>query len=285
MEVSLLGTGLMGRAMAERLLDRGHELTVWNRTREKTVPLENRGAAVAGSIGAALAASDVVLLMLRDGPTTRDVLLAGRSAPDLSGRTVVQMATEAPAESLALAELVAGAGGIYLEAPVLGSTPQARQGKLLVMAGGELEVFERWSDLLEDLGRPRHVGPLGQAAALKLAFNQLIPALAAGFSLSLGLVRRRGIPVELFMGILRESPFFAPAFDQKLPRLLDRDFSDPHFPAVLLLKDVDLVRDEARQLGLDTAVVEAIRDVVERAIERGLGEGDYSALYEVIDPA
>ncbi|HVG07405.1 MAG TPA: NAD(P)-dependent oxidoreductase [Thermoanaerobaculia bacterium] len=281
MRIAWIGTGLMGRPMAERLLGAGHEVTVYNRTREKAEALSASGASVAGSAQEAIAGGEAVFLMLKDAGAIRDLLFDG----DLGGRTVVQMSTIGPSESVALAEEVRQGGGDYLEAPVLGSTPQAKEGKLLVMVGGTPEQFGRWSEVLRAIGpEPIHVGPVGQAAALKLALNQLIAALSATFSLSLGMVRRQGIDVNLFMDILRKSTFHAPTFDRKLPGMLARDFSDPNFPAALMLKDLGLIHDNAADLGLDTTVLDGVRDVVRRAVERGLGGADYSALYEVVDP-
>lgn len=281
MRIAWIGTGLMGRPMAERLLAAGHEVTVYNRTREKAEALAASGAAVADSPQEAIGRGEAVFLMLKDAAAIRDVLFDG----NLDGKTVVQMSTIGPSESTALAEEVRRRGGDYLEAPVLGSTPQARDGKLLVMVGGTPEQFERWSEVLRAFGpEPILVGPVGQASALKLAVNQLIGALSATFSLSLGMVRRQGIDVELFMKILRQSTFYAPTYDRKLPGMLARDFSDPNFPAALMLKDLDLIHGNAAELGLDTTVLDAVREVFRKAVEKGLGGADYSALYEVIDP-
>jgi len=282
MKIAWIGTGLMGRPMAERLLAAGHEVTVWNRTREKAEALAGAGAVVADSAQDAVDAGELVFLMLKDAAAIQGLQFAG----SLAGRTIVQMSTIGPGESLALALEVLRRGGDYLEAPVLGSTPQAREGKLLVMVGGTPEQFSRWGEVLKALGpEPVLVGQIGQAAALKLALNQLIPVLSASFALSLGMVRRQGIDVELFLSILRKSTFYAPTYDRKLPGLLARDFADPNFPAALMLKDLVLIQDHAASLGLDTAVVDGVRDVVRRTVEKGLGGADYSAMYEVIDPA
>jgi 3-hydroxyisobutyrate dehydrogenase len=290
MHVAFLGTGLMGRPMAERLLAAHHQVSVYNRTRDKAMPLAAAGARVAASAAEAVAGAECVIVMVRDAAAVRALLFpAGGSAaapPVLTGRTVVQMSTIAPAESAALLDEVRRAGGEYLEAAVLGSTPQAREGKLVVLAGGTPEQFDRWAELLRHFGpEPQRVGEVGQAMALKLALNQLIASLAAAFSLSLGMVRRRGIDPELFMRVLRASALYAPTFDARLPRMLARDFADALFPAELLLKDIDLVRSEAAALGLDGTAVDGVRDVLARAVEQGMGRLDYAALYEIVDPA
>jgi 3-hydroxyisobutyrate dehydrogenase len=286
MRVAFVGTGLMGHPMAERVLAAGHDLIAFNRTREKAEPLARKGARIAGSAREAIEAGECTVFMVRDGSVVRELLSDEGFIPSLGGRTVIQMSTIGAAESLRLMEDVRGAAGDYLEAPVLGSVPQAEEGKLLVMVGGSSEQLERWGDLLRCFGPdPRLVGPVGQAATLKLAMNQLIASLSAAFSLSLGMVRRKGVEVDLFMDILRKSAFYAPTFDRKLPQMLARDFSNANFPTALLLKDLDLARAEADGLGLDTAALDGVRAIVKETVEDGKGREDYAALYATIDPA
>jgi len=285
MRIALLGTGLMGRPMAERLLDRGVALTVWNRTRSLAEPLAARGARMADSPASAMEDADAAILMLRDGPVVRQVLFDGSPKPALGGRTVIQMSTIGSAESTALAADVEAAGGEYLEAPVLGSTPQARDGKLQVMAGASPELLGRWEPLLQHLGRVIPVGPVGSAATLKLALNQFIAPLAMTFSAGLGMVRRKGIPIEAFLDILRHSAFYAASYDARLQRMLERDYANAFFPLELLQKDVELVRAEARALGLGTDVIDAVCNATARLVEQGLGRADYGAIYEAVDPA
>jgi len=172
-KVAFLGTGLLGFPMAERLLENRVPLTVWNRTRTKAEPLAERGAAVADSPREALRGADIVILMLTDFPAIRKVLLGPEVLPLVQGRVVVQMGTIAPAESLATAEAVEEAGGRYLEAPVLGSIPQARAAELMVLAGGDAAHLEEVRPVLACFGPLRHIGGVGDAAALKLALNQL----------------------------------------------------------------------------------------------------------------
>jgi 3-hydroxyisobutyrate dehydrogenase len=284
MKVAFLGTGLIGEPMARRLLLAGHELAVWNRTPAKTSALAELGARVVATPRETIERCEVVCSMLRDGPVTREVLLGEGSWNHLRGRAVVQMATIGPSESRALAADVEAAAGEYLEAPVLGSVPQAREGSLQVLVGAPAERFERWKGLLAAFGPPRRIGEIGQAATVKLALNQLIPSLAAAFSLSLGMVKQSGTDIDAFLEVLRKSTFFAPTFDQKLPMMRSRDFSPTNFPAELMLKDVDLALAEARAQGLESRVLEGVRQVLEKTVARGAGRQDYSALSATIDP-
>jgi 3-hydroxyisobutyrate dehydrogenase len=283
-KVAVIGAGLMGAPMAQRLLGAGHEVTVYARNRARAEALAPRGARVAPSGPAALAAADVAILMLRDGPATRATMFAGEAPPDFQGRTIIQMGTIAPAESLELHRRVTAGGGDYLEAPVQGSIPQVESGTLLVLVGSTTEQFEQWSGLLHVFSpRPRHVGPVGQAALLKLCLNQMMASLMASFALSFGQVGRANIAPAEFMAILRETAMYAPAFDRKLDGLVARSFSAPHFTTRALLKDIDLMLAEAGAAGQRTAALEGVREVFALAVEKGLGGLDYSAVYEIVD--
>jgi 3-hydroxyisobutyrate dehydrogenase len=285
MTIALLGTGLLGRAIAERLRSVGHSVTVYNRTTTKALPLQACGITVVTRPEQAMVEADCVVLMLTDAAAIRAVLLTSASLAVLRGKTVIQMGTIAQEESLALQVEIERVGGSYCEAPVLGSLAEAQAGTLLVMVGGTEGQFAQWGPLFRSLSRePRLVGPVGKAASLKLALNQLIVAEISAFALSLGLVQRAGIPVDTFMAVLRESALFAPAFENKLPRLLARDYQHPNFPTRHLLKDVDLFLKEASGYKLTTSSLEGIRPVLERTIAQGLGDADYSAIFEVVNP-
>ena len=164
------------------------------------------------------------------------------------------MGTMGVEESRKLATQVADQeNGTCLEAPVLGSKPQALNGTLLVMAGGEAQVFKEQRPLLAHLCQdPLLVGPVGSGAATKLALNQLIASLTHSFSLSLQLIQRAGVPVETFMAILRPSALYAPTFDKKLQRMLDHIYADPNFSTALLRKDLRLFLEEATTAGLQS---------------------------------
>jgi 3-hydroxyisobutyrate dehydrogenase len=286
MKIALIGTGLMGSPMAERILAAGYALVVFNRTRAKAEPLISLGAEIAESGDRAINSADCVILMLTDATAIWEVLFPQSKSAHLTDRTVIQMGTISPRESIELAREVAQKGGNYLEAPVLGSTPEANMGNLLVMVGGSEEHFERWSGLLHCFGpEPVLIGEVGKASALKLALNQLIASLTAGFALSLGLVKRHGIQVDLFMEILRQSPLYAATFDKKLKRMLNRDYANPNFPGKHLVKDLELFRSEAQAVNLELSTLQGILRLLQLALEKGFADFDYSALFEAVCPA
>ena len=285
MNVALLGTGLLGRAIAERLQTVGHRVVAYNRTAAKALPLQSLGVTVVGTPELAVAQADLIFLVLSDAAAIRSVLLSPACAAQIPGKTIVQMGTIGSRDSVTLQREVEQYGGTYCEAPVLGSSAEARAGTLLVMVGATGDQFARLNPLLRSLGRKPHlVGPPGKAALLKLALNQLIAAEMSGFALSFGLVRQSEISIETFMGILRESALFASTFEKKLPRLLKHDYHQPNFSTRHLLKDVELISMEASEHGLATNSLEGIKAILKTTIGQGLGDVDYSALYESVNP-
>ncbi len=284
MKVGFIGTGLMGLPMAQRLLESNIELVAYNRTTAKLEPLKQSGATIAIEPDEVISACDCVILMLADAAAIRSLLLGDRRQ-HLTGRTVIQMGTIAPAESRAIRDEIVNAGGEYLEAPVLGSIPEAKAGKLIVMVGGSNEQFQRWKELLQYFGsEPLLIGSVGTAAAVKLALNQLIASLTAGFALSLGFVQYQGVNTDLFMQVLRGSALYAPTFDKKLQRMSDRNYANPNFPTKHLLKDTDLFISEAESANLNTSSIQGVRKILEIALAQTLSEEDYSSLYSAINP-
>ena len=277
----ILGTGLMGAPLAQRLHEAELEVTIYNRTTAKMQPLANLGIGLAGSPGALVGTVDCVILMLSDAAAIRETLLGESCRSLLAGKTVIQMGTIGPSESQAIAAEVAAAGAEYLEAPVLGSIPQVKTGTLLLMVGSTTEQFEQHLPLFKQLGEePQHIGEVGQAMALKLALNQLIAGLTNSFALSLAFAQQQNVPLDAFMGILRESALYAPTFDKKLDRMVDGNFANPNFPVKHLLKDVRLFLKEAG--ALDTGALAGSEKTLEAAIGMGLAKMDYSALFAAI---
>ncbi len=269
--------------MAQRLLAQDYPLSAYNRTQEKSERLKTLGARIAQTPLEAIRDADCVVLMLAHMPAIQEVLLSEETRSRFSGRTVIQMGTIGPSESRQVEKEVKAAGGDYFEAPVLGSIPQAQEGSLIIMVGASPKQFEDGVELLKCFGpQPLLIGPVGKAAALKLALNQLIASLTASFALSLGMVQREEIPVETFMQILRGSALYTPTFEKKLSRMVKRDYENPNFPTGHLLKDVDLILATAAQLELDTSSLMGTRVLLDKALRLGWADGDYSALFEAV---
>ena len=270
--------------MAHRLILGGEDVVVYNRTKEKVKGLVRDGAKAADSVGEAVQLSDCIILMLSDERAIEEALFSDEKL-DFSRKTVIQMGTISPRESIEFQKKVYQQGGDYFECPVLGSRSEAEAGNLILMVGSSEEKFNNWKKLLCHFGPdPKYIGGVGKAAALKLAMNQLIAAHAVSFSLSLGLVREAGIDVKQFMDILGSSALFAPMFEKKMKNWKDRNFENPNFPTKHLLKDVKLVEKTVREYGLSTDVIASISALYEKALDSGLADQDYSSIYNIIHP-
>jgi 3-hydroxyisobutyrate dehydrogenase len=285
MKIGLIGTGLMGLPMGQRLLDAKVPLVAYNRTAAKLEPLQQAGAEIAASASEVMQQCQTVITMLSNAQAIQETLLSEETRSLLAGRTVIQMSTIAPRQSQSIANEITAAGGSYLEAPVLGSIAEVKAGNLIVMVGATPAQFEQWAPLLRHLGQePLLVGAIGSAAGLKLALNQLISSLTTAFALSLAFVQHQGVATETFMQILRQSALYAPTFDKKLQRMLEANYSNPNFPTKHLLKDTNLFIAEAKAGGLQVDSLEGVRKILEIACSLGLADADYSALFAAIEP-
>ncbi len=281
LKIGFIGTGLLGFPMAEKLSEKGFSLNVFNRTREKAEPLAKKGACVCKTAKEVIEKSDVVITMLTTFDANLDVLTP--ESTDFGGKTVIQMGTIRTEESLELKRKIEAAGGEYLEAPVLGSIPNVKNSTVITFVGGTKEQFEKWKFIFETFGpKVEYFGETGKAAAVKLAFNQLIATLTAAFSMSLGFVLENEIDVEHFMEVLRESALYAPTFDKKLNRMLERNFENPNFPVKHLLKDVHLIYDDFAQKYIDVEILDALKYILRETLRLGDADSDYSAIYNAI---
>jgi 3-hydroxyisobutyrate dehydrogenase len=284
MDIGILGIGLMGHAFVGRFLSQGYTVRVFNRSPQHIDDLQNTGVIVCDTVDELISSSDTVILMLSNAEAIQ-TLLSFDKLTDLKAKTIIQMATISPSQSIQIAEAVISNGGQYIEAPVLGSIPEAKAGTLIIMAAGVPEVFEKSLPVLQVLGKsPRYIGEIGSAAALKLSMNQLIASLTAGFSLSLGYAMKHGVDTDLFMDVVRESALYAKTFDKKLEKYLSRDFGSANFSTQHLLKDICLFIDDARSTGLNTAALEGIERITRDTVKDGFALMDYSSIYQTICP-
>jgi len=304
MNIGIMGTGLMGHAFVERFIscrigNNDFSISAYNRSAEKLDDLKHSGVDICDSAEGLIDNSQVIILMVSDASAIDELLPLGfadsgsassesaesRTA-SLAGKTILQMATIAPQQSRDLSAAVECCGGRYLEAPVLGSIPEAKQGSLIIMAGGPREVFNEVLPVLKVLGSaPRYIGEVGSGAALKLAMNQLIAALTAGFSLSLAYAMKNGVDTDLFMDTVRDSALYAKTYDKKLDKYLSRDFGSANFSTRHLLKDVRLFIEDAQAAGLDTDALEGIERITSKAVDNGKATMDYSSIFDIISPA
>ena len=284
MDIGIIGIGLMGKAFVERFTEQGYTVRIFNRTQDKVKDLTDKGVIICDTVDELISASGTIILMLSNADAINDMLQLDKKI-NLQGKTILQMATISPTQTKQVGKAVVSCGGNYLEAPVLGSIPEAKTGTLIIMVAGIKAVFENMLPILKVLGTaPRYIGETGSAAALKLAMNQLIASLTAGFSLSLGYAMKNGVDTDLFMETVRESALYAKTYDKKLQKYLDRDFGTANFSTQHLLKDIRLFIDDAKKAGLNTDALEGIERITNKTVEQGMDVMDYSSIFQVICP-
>lgn len=275
--IAFCGLGRMGVPMAARLVDAGHEVTVWNRTPNRAAALLDRGASEAASPAEAAAGAEVVVTMVADPEALETVVFGedGVASGISAGTIVVEMSTVGPdvVRSLA-ARLLQGAD--VLDAPVLGSVPQATDGTLKIFVGGDQAVLDRCRDVLEAMGSPRHLGPLGAGAAMKLVVNSTLGAVMCAVGEALALADALGLQEAAVLDILSESPVGATVKSKRA--LIESGTFAPNFTLALAAKDLRLVTGAAEEAGVELRVAQAARSWLERADDAGLGGLDYSAV-------
>jgi 3-hydroxyisobutyrate dehydrogenase-like beta-hydroxyacid dehydrogenase len=280
-DVAVVGLGAMGARIAGRLLESGHRVTVWNRTRAKTTELAKRGASAAATPAEAAAHADAVITMVADPDALRAVTedADGVASGIRTSATVIQMSTVGVAATLRLAALLDGRCGL-LDAPVLGSVSEAESGTLTVFAGGDDAQFQRWQPLLSALGRPLHVGGIGAGSAAKLVANTTLFGVVGVLGEALALARALGLEEDAAFDVLAATPI-APQAERRRAAVESGTYP-PRFSLALAHKDAELIREAASAAGVDLRVTEAARTWLADAQEAGLGEQDYSSVLEQI---
>jgi 3-hydroxyisobutyrate dehydrogenase len=276
-KLAFCGLGQMGVPMAIRLIEAGHDVTVWNRTTEKARPVVERGAGQAATPAEAAAGAEAAITMLATPRALDDVLFGGGGLAEglAAGSTLIEMSTVGPTVVREIRSKLPPEIGM-LDAPVQGSVPQVLEGSLRMWVGGPDDEARRWMPILEVLGTPRHVGPLGSGAGLKLVMNSTLGAALSGLGEALALGDGLGLDQGITLDALEGSPL-GTTVKSKRP-LIESGVYEPHFKVSLAHKDATLVTDEAARAGVDMRVAEAARQWYEGADEAGLSDLDYSAV-------
>ncbi|MDQ6927960.1 MAG: NAD(P)-dependent oxidoreductase [Actinomycetota bacterium] len=276
-QLGFCGLGQMGAPMAARLVDAGHDVAVWNRTEGRTDDLVARGARAASSPADAAVSADAVITMLAD-PDALEAVIFGHDGVGVglgADATLIEMSTVGPDVDRGVGARLGGDGRM-LDAPVLGSTPQAEQGALKIFVGGRPELYERWAPVLDVLGRPVHLGPLGSGAAMKLVANSTLGALMTALGEALALADALGLDQTDVLDVLAESPIGVTVKSKR--EKIEQETYAPNFKLALAAKDVRLVRAAAERAGLDARIATAAVAAFDAAEEAGFGNLDYSAV-------
>lgn len=271
--------------MATRLMAAGHDLTVWNRSPEKAKPLQDLGATLAASPAEAARGAEAAITMLAD-PEALEEVVFGVPGPGgglveglADGATLIEMSTVGPDAIHGLAERLRPRLHL-IDAPVLGSVPQAEAGELKVFVGASTEEFAQWVELIRAMGTPFHLGAVGSGAAMKLVANSTLGSLMTTLGEALALADRLGLDRADAFDVLVDSPVGVTARSKRTNVTSGK--YPPNFKLRLAVKDLGLVSDTASRLGLELRVAAAARAWFVEAAGNGFGEMDYSAVIALI---
>ncbi len=279
--VAVLGTGIMGAAMARNLLAAGMEVRAWNRSREKAEPLTGDGAKVADTPAEAAGGADFLLTMLSDADTIAEVVGDGDVLSSLAeGGVWLQMSTVGAEGNERLGDLASGSGVAYVDAPVLGTKQPAERGQLIVLASGPEEVRERCEGVFDPMAsKVLWLGPAGEGSRLKLVVNNWIAGLLAVLAETVSLAEALGVDPSRFLEVIEGGPLGLPYAQMKGKMMIEGDFP-ASFSLKLARKDIGLILEAARANGLQPAVTEAVAARFDEALAAGHGEEDMAAVYE-----
>jgi 2-hydroxy-3-oxopropionate reductase len=278
--IAFIGIGMMGLPMAQRLLQAGHPLTVWNRTRAKAEALHAHGATVADSPAQAVVGAEVVICMLESGAISEQVLFGdnGLASALQPGTLLIDMASTQPREARSHAERLAALGVAHVDAPVSGGTIGAEAGTLAILCGGEEADIERARPVLQVLGRPTRIGGHGAGQLAKLA-NQLIVGVTIGaVAEAMLLIEKGGADPAKFKEAIAGGFADSRVMQVHGQRMIERDFAKRGSMAVQL-KDMRNILATSAEIGLQAPITALLEQLYAEANAQGLQDLDQSALY------
>src|SRR6202035_4706581 len=282
--LGFIGLGVMGSQMVSRLLDKGHTVTGYNRTRSKAQWLVDKGMKWADSPRAVAAAADVTFAMVTNSAAITSVtegpdgLLAGLSA----GKIFVDISTVSPSVSRALAAKVREKGADMVDSPVSGSVITLQEGKLSVMVAGRREAFERLKPLLQDIGpKVTYVGDNGLALAMKIAVNLSLAVQMMAFSEGVLLAEKSGIARETAVDVLTHSAVASPMIQYRGPFVLQQP-PEAWFDVNMMQKDMLLAMELGRQLNVPLPTTAVSNEFLTAARGMGMAKLDFAVMFDVL---
>ncbi|MGH6672030.1 MAG: NAD(P)-dependent oxidoreductase [Xanthobacteraceae bacterium] len=283
MRIGVAGLGAMGSAIAARLMEAGHQVTVWNRTAVKTKPLSDAGAKAVDSPAAVAAASETIITILTDGAAVEAVYggPSGLLSGDVKGKLFIEMSTVPPGVETTLAPKVRSKGGMFVECPVGGSTGPARQGKLLGLMGADPADAARARPILDQLCRKvEHCGPVGAGASMKLAINLPLMVAWQAYAEAFAIARDVGWGPKRLLDLFVESNGANNALKARAAMIVammeDRDPGATTFSIANAVKDLKTMVDAGTAKGADMPATKAALAAIEEANKEGLGGFDAS---------
>jgi 3-hydroxyisobutyrate dehydrogenase len=281
-KIGWIGLGNMGTPMVKNLVKAGFDVTVYNRSADKSEALAaETGVDVAYTPAALVVSSDVIITMLSDDAAVKGVYEGADgifSAEKTKELTMIDMSTVSPETTLSLAGLCRERGISYLDAPVAGSVKPAEEAQLVIMVGGEEKIYETVKPIFDALGKASiYLGENGKANIAKLAINMFLGVVVQGLSESVIFARKNGLPAEQLLPLINASAVGSALTKLKTDNIINNDFKAA-FALKLLTKDIRL----ATENGMDTPAGQAVYSTLQAAIKEGHGDEDMTAVLKYL---
>lgn len=285
MKIGFIGFGDMGQAIVPRLLAAGHEVTGWNRTKEKGEPLFKLGMLWAESPRQLAAGSDLVFSIVTDSDAVKSLALGANGIITglRKGAVYLDMSTIDPEASRAVGAEFSKAGLLMMDAPISGTTLTIGQGKASLMVGGDKEAFDRVEPVLLGIGpRVTYIGKQGLAVQLKVALNMTLVIEVIGFCEGVALAEKGGVPREVAVDAMLKSVVASPVIAYRAPLILEGHISDATYGNVnLQQKDMMLALTLGRKMGVPVPLGAAANEMLNACRGLGLDHHDFVTVYEV----
>ena len=284
MKLGVIGLGMLGNAVALHLLDSGFEVTVYNRTKEKTSQVENKGGNVATSPKEVAEKSELVIIVVKDANAVKQIAFEENGI--IQGKheklIVADMSTIDPVESKNISIKFLENNIQKLDIPVMGGPNVAITGELVMMVSGDKESFNYCKKVWDTIAnRVFFLGESGVAHSVKLAMNLQITMLALALSEGITLVKKSGVDPKIFLEILNSTYFKTGMSEKKAYKMIDGKY-DATFTLANLKKDISTMTNTAKALGIELPMITKAEEIYENAISEGLGEMDYTGIIEYI---
>ena len=284
MRLGVIGLGMLGNAVALHLLDSGFEVTVYNRTKEKTIQAKESGAKVATSPKEIAENSELVITVVKDANAVKEIsfekdgIIEGKHEKLI----VADMSTIDPSESKNISKKFQEYNIHKLDIPVMGGPNVAITGDLVMMASGDKESFDHCKNVFEKIAnKVFFLEGLGVAHSVKLAMNLQITMLALALSEGITLVKKANVDPKIFLEILNSTYFKTGMSEKKAYKMIDGKY-DATFTLANLKKDISTITNAAKSLGIELPMIKKAEEVYENAIKEGFGEIDYTGIIEYI---
>ena len=279
-KIGIIGTGMLGNSVGLHLLKSGFNLTVYNRTKERTNELKNNGAIVADSPKKVAENSELIIIVVKDADTVKEVSFGKNGIIDgkHEGLVVADMSTINPIESKNISKKFLEHKIIKLDTPVMGGPNVAITGKLVLIASGDKNTFDRFKNVFEKIANKIFfLGEEGTAHLVKLSMNLQITMLALALSEGITLVRSANVDPKIFLDILNSTYFKTGMSENKAYKMIQDEF-DATFTLANLKKDISTITDTAKSFGIKLPMIKKAEEIYEDAVKKGFGNIDYTGI-------